>query len=128
VSSLLADPPHPIAAILRLLISTLFMPALVVLAWWKALQFDPYTMSFFTKTYIEPTPDMPDQFRIFGWIIVGIGALLLAALANGLWRRRVVFREIWTAIWMGLLVTAFGGAFFLAANRAEEAIASRGNE
>jgi hypothetical protein len=123
----MADPPHPIAAILRLLISTVFMPALVVLAWWKALQFDPYRTSFFTKTYIEPTLDMPDEFRIAGWVIIGIGALVIAALANGLLRRRVVFREIWTAMWMGLLLAAFGGAFFLAANRAEEAIAAREN-
>ncbi len=123
----MADPPHPIAAILRLLISTVFMPALVVLAWWKALQFDPYRTSFFTKTYIEPTRDMPDEFRIAGWVIIGIGALVIAALANGLLRRRVVFREIWTAMWMGLLLAAFGGAFFLAANQAEEAIAAREN-
>jgi hypothetical protein len=121
----MADPPHPIAAMLRLLISTVFMPALVVLAWWRAEQFDPYTMSFFTKTYIEPTPDMPDEFRIFGWIIIGIGALVLAAMANGLWRKRVVFREIRMAIWMGFLIAAFGGSFFLAANRSESAIAAK---
>jgi hypothetical protein len=120
--------PHPITRASGVLISLVFMPVLVVLAWWKAVQFDPYTMSFFTKTYIEPTPSMPDEFRLFGGIVIGIGALMLAACANGLWRRRVIFREIWMVMWMGLLFIAFGGAFFVAADQAAEAISMPENK
>jgi hypothetical protein len=124
----MSNPTHPIAALSRILIATVCMPALVVLAWWKAADFDPYAMSFFTKTYIAPTPSMPGEMRIFARIVIGSGIFLLAALANGLWRGRVTFREIWMAMWMGLLVMAFGGAFFVAADNAEEAIAAREND
>ncbi len=123
----MAEPSHPIAQTARLLIAIVFMPALVILAWSKAAQFDPYTMSFFTKTYIAPTADMPFQFRMAGLVFVGVGALLLALSAYGLWRGRVVFREIWMMVWMGLMFAAFGGSFFLTADRAEKAISARGN-
>lgn len=121
----MSDPRHPIAGGLRVLIALGLMPVLVLLAWWKAGQFDPYTMSFFTKIYIEPTPGMPGELRTAAWIVMGIGALMLAALANGLIQRRTAFREIWMATWMGLLIIAFGGAFLVAAERAEMAIAAR---
>ena len=123
----MAEPAHPIATAARTLIAAVFMPTLVVVAWWKASRFDPYTMAFFTKTYIEPTADMPGEFRIFGAVVIGIGALVIAALVNGLVRGRVVLREIWMAMLMGVMIMAFGGAFFLAADRAADAIAAREN-
>lgn len=116
---------RPVVRAARALVGYVFMPVLVGLAWWKALDFDPYSTSFFTKIYIEPTPGMPDEMRIGGWVFIGIGAVLLAALLNGLWRRRVMLRNVWQVGWMGLLLMAFGGSFFLAADRAEVAIALR---
>lgn len=118
----MAEPAHPIVAVRRVLMAGVFMPVLVGLAWWKAVQFDPYTTSFFTKTYVAPSPAMPDEFRLFGGVVIVIGALVILAFANGLWRRRVVFREIWLEMLWALQVIAFGGAFFVAADRAEQLI------
>ena len=59
---------HPVKRIAGIVFALVLMPLLVVIGWNKAVQFDPYAMSFFTKTYVEPTPDMPEQIRIAGWV------------------------------------------------------------
>ena len=119
------EPEHPAAVIRRILFAGVFMPVLVGVAWWKAADFDPYTSSFFTKTYIEPTLGMPGELRMAGWVFIGVGVLLFAITLYGLLRIRVVLREVAVVIWVAVLFMAFGGAFFVAADSAQEAITAR---
>jgi len=95
------------------------LPLLVYLAWHNAYQFDPYTDSFFTKQYVEPTPGMPGEIRIMGWLFVGIGVLLALASLNAFIKKRVQFRDFAIGLWASVLVAAFAGAFFVAADTAE---------
>jgi hypothetical protein len=99
------------------------LPTLVALAWWKAPQFDPLATSFFTRSYIEATTEMPGEMRIVGWVFIGIGGLLGWVALQGV--RRAVHTRGETAILalLALEVAAFGGAFFVAADSAQERIA-----
>jgi hypothetical protein len=108
----------------RVIVSIIGLGVLAALAWWKALQFDPYTMSFFTKTYFVPTPDMPGDMRLFAWVIFGIAALLGWSTLQGISKK--VHSRMETALMFVLTfeIAAFGGAFFVAANMAESAIAA----
>ncbi len=116
------DGNHPATKLSGLVFAFFMMPFLVVIAWLKAPEFDPYTTSFFTKTYIEPTLDMPGELRIAGWVFIGIGALLMFAAVNGLVKARVRFREIWVVLWVSISIALFGGAFFVAADSAQSRI------
>jgi len=98
------------------------MPVLIGIAWWHAPKFDPYTMSFFTKTYVEPTPEMPRDFRIFGGIVVGLGAMLGWATLQGIRKKVHSLRDTMLVGLMALEITVFGGAFFVAADAAQTQI------
>ncbi len=116
------DANHPATKASGLVFAYFMMPFLVGIAWWKAGEFDPYTTSFFTKTYVEPSASMPDELRIVGCVLIAIGALLIVSCASGLAKARVTFREIWIVIWIGICVAAFGSAFFVAADSAQDRI------
>jgi hypothetical protein len=49
-------PNHPLRASLRRVIALILVPALAVLSWVEAGAFDRYSMSYFTKTHVAPTP------------------------------------------------------------------------
>jgi hypothetical protein len=116
------DPDSPLTAVRQIFFGFIVMPTFVVLAWYKAPQFDPYTMSFFTKTFIEPTLDMPGEIRIIGWVMIGIGAWLVYAGGKSIIKRIGSLRERLLVLWIGCLIAAFGGAFFVAANAAQDRI------
>lgn len=116
------DGNHPATKASGLLFALFIMPCLVVIAWMKAPGFDPYSMSFFTKTYVEPSPEMPGELRIAGLVFIGIGSLLLLAGINGLAKARVRLREIWMVLWIGFCIVLFGSAFFVAADSAKDRI------
>ena len=120
---------HPIVRVFGVFFAFIGLPLLVFLAWQKAPIFDPFSQSFFTKVYVEPTPGMPGEIRIGGWIFVAMGALLalepvvVAILGKMKWKHALLM------IWLGALVAAFGGAFFVAADSAELRIKEEwGNE
>ncbi len=108
---------------MQILIAFVFLPALVWAAWSKAWIFDPYTMSFFTKFYVAPTPEMPGELRIVGWIMIAIALLPGYAGIKGLAKRIGKLRENLLLLWVGCLIAAFGGAFFIAADVAQVRIA-----
>ncbi|MEO1206357.1 MAG: hypothetical protein AAFV45_08490 [Pseudomonadota bacterium] len=99
------------------------MPAMVGSAWLKAEKFDPYATSFFTKTYVEPTADMPDEMRLAGWVFIGIAAWLSYVGIKGTVKRIGKLRECLVLVWVACLIAAFGGAFFVAADAAQLRIA-----
>lgn len=116
---------HPVVKFRRIFWALIAMPTLVGLAWWKAVSFNPYTTSFFTKTYIAPTPQFPWEMRVAGWVFVAIGALLLITFAYGMTKKRLRLRECWSELSFSILLVVFGGAFFVAANSAQAHIEHR---
>lgn len=100
----------------------LIVGTLAALAWWKAPQFDPYAMSFFTKQYIAPYPEMPRELRIGGAVFAAIGGVVMLAGFKTIWRRQLKWREAGVGIFGAFLVILFGAAFFVAANSAERHI------
>ncbi|RGP40289.1 hypothetical protein BPTFM16_00571 [Altererythrobacter insulae] len=116
---------HPVVRAFGIFFVCIGLPSLIAIAWWKAVTFDPYTQSFFTKQWVEPTPDMPGQMRIAGWVFIGLGALLAIepAVIVALEKRKL--KQAFLMVWIGGLVSAFGGAFFLAANSAQAKIDER---
>ncbi|MCP1337814.1 hypothetical protein [Futiania mangrovi] len=109
----------PLTTAMQLAIGFVFLPSLVWSAWSKAWQFDPYTMSYFTKTYVVPTPEMPDELRIAGLVMFLIAALPGYAGIKGIVKRIGKLRENLLLLWVGCLIAAFGGAFFVAAETAQ---------
>ena len=101
------------------LIGLLMVGTMAAIAWWKALQFDPYTMSFFTKKYIAPSASMPNELRLAGAVIIGLGALVGWLTVRAVAKSRVAARDAWVAGAGAALVTAIGGAFFVAAHSAQ---------
>ena len=116
---------NALAQALRLFFAFFLFPAVVAAAWVKAVRFDPYAMSFFTREYIAPTPEMPGEIRLFGWIVIGIGAVLALAACRAGAKGLVPWRDAGLTLWVCALVAALGGAFHLAADRAAEAIAQQ---
>lgn len=116
---------HPAAAIRRVLLACVLMPLLVAVAWWKALHFDPFTTSFFTRTYVAPSAETSSALRVFGAVVIAVGLLVAASLAVGLYRKRVVFREVRLALFLAWQVLAFGAAFFAAAERVDDVLLAR---
>lgn len=116
------QPSHPVKRTAGIVFALVLMPLLVILAWNKAGQFDPYTMSFFTKTYVEPTPDMPEQMRIGGWVMIGLGALVGYAAINAMLKGVGTVGERLMTLWAAALVALFGASFFVAADAAKERI------
>lgn len=110
---------HPIVKYRRLFWALVLMPTLAAVAWWKAASYNPYTTSFFTKIYIAPSPELPGEMRLAGWVIVTVGALLLVIFMWGLAKKRLRASEGWAEILFALLLVAFGGAFFVAAQSAQ---------
>lgn len=104
---------------MQILICLVFMPALVWAAWSKAWQFDPYTMSFFTKIYVAPTPEMPGELRIAGWVMIVIAALPGYPGIIGIVKRIGKLRHSLMLLWLACLIAAFGGSFFIAADAAQ---------
>lgn len=113
---------HPLTRAMQWLLVLFFFPGLAFVSWQKAWQFDPYTMSFFTKTYVEPSPEMPGELRIVGWIMIGIGLLVAYAGVKGMVRRIGAWIDSLMLLWIGVMVGLFGGSFFIAANAAQERI------
>ncbi|WP_324809281.1 hypothetical protein SH584_05780 [Sphingomonas sp. LY29] len=66
---------------------------LAAVAWWKAPQFDPKTMGFFTKNYVAPYPEMPRDFRLAGAAFAAIGGLIMLAGFKSVWRRQLTWRS-----------------------------------
>ncbi len=113
---------HPIALAWGLFFGFIGLPVLVALAWWKAPQFDPYSQIFFTRFYVEPTPEMPGEMRIMGWVFAGLGGLLIFEPIVVALFGRLKWRQVALMIWLGGWIAAFGGAFFVAADTAETRI------
>lgn len=116
------DGNHPATKFFGLAFAFIMMPMLVVIAWINAVEFDPYSTSFFTKVYVEPTHEMPVEMRIAGGVFITIGLLLAGLAISGLAKARVSFREIGVVLWASICIAMLGGAFFVAANSAEERI------
>lgn len=110
---------------MQILIAFVFLPALTWAAWNKAWQFDPYTMSFFTKTYVAPYPEMPGELRIAGWVVIALAALPGYAGLKGVVKRIGRRRDSMLLVWVGCLIAGFGSAFFVAADSAQARIAER---
>ncbi|MBN8501452.1 MAG: hypothetical protein J0M19_09915 [Sphingomonadales bacterium] len=115
----ISDPDNAVAKVRQIAFVGVMMPVLVALAWWQAPQFDPYTMSFFSKNYVTPTPEMPRDLRIFGGVMIGIAALLGCATVQGIRKKVHDLRGTVLLTLMGIEIAAFGGAFFVAADAAQ---------
>ncbi len=113
----------PLTTVMQIVFAFVVMPVLLGSAWLKAWQFDPYTMSFFTKTYVVPTLDMPGEMRIAGWVMIGIAALLGYVGVKGIAKRIGKVRDCLLLLWVACLIAGFGGAFFIAADAAQVRIA-----
>ncbi len=111
-------PNNRFNAVSQIVFAFFVLPALVVTAWWKAWQFDPYTMRFFSKTYVAPTPEMPEEMRFVGWVLVVIGGIVGYAGVRGIVKRIGKLHMSVLVLWVGCLVAGFGGAFFVAADAA----------
>lgn len=109
----------PLATVMQIIFAFVVMPFMVWAAWSKAWQFDPYTMSFFTKTYVVPTPEMPDELRIAGCVMIAIAALPGYAGFKGIVKCIGKLRDSLLLLWVGCLIAAFGGSFFIAADAAQ---------
>lgn len=109
----------PLTTVMQILIAFVFLPLLVWAGWSKAWQFDPYTMSFFTKTYVAPYPGMPGELRIAGCVMIAIAALPGYAGLKGIVKRIGKFRDSLLLLWVGCLIAGFGGSFFIAADTAQ---------
>lgn len=101
------------------------LPGLAILGWINAANFNPYTDSFFTKTYIAPYPEMPFELRAAGWVFIAIGLIISTLALRARWLSRVTTTGALKAIWFALWVGAFGGAFHFAAVHAQEAMDER---
>lgn len=117
------NPDSPILMFRKMFFVGIVLPTTIAFAWWKAPQFDPFTTRFFTRSYIEPTAEMPGDLRVLGWVLISLGGLLGWVTLQGV--RRAVHTRGETAILalLALEVAVFGGAFFVAADSAEERIA-----
>ncbi|MEL7189319.1 MAG: hypothetical protein AAGK17_07185 [Pseudomonadota bacterium] len=115
----MAPTSHPITSAFGILFAVVGLPLLVFLAWQKAAAFDPFSQSFFTKEYIEPTADMPREIRIGGWVFIAIGVLLALEPAIAAVRGKLKAKHALLMLWLGALVATFGGAFFAAADSAQ---------
>ncbi|MEN3972910.1 hypothetical protein WJS89_09550 [Sphingomicrobium sp. XHP0235] len=104
--------------VMRFLFAVALM-ILVILAWRKALGFDPYSDAFLTKTYVEPSPEMPSDMRIVGWVFVAVAALLFIDPVVAFVRKRIGWRHLALMVYLASVMMAFGGATFVAAERAE---------
>lgn len=102
-----------------------FMPVLIFSAWQKAGNFDPYAEMFFTKTYVEPTLDMPGEMRIAAWVLIGIGALVAFVGLSGFRKPDLSRMMALLILLLGAEVMAFGTAFHIGAGSAEQKIAER---
>lgn len=109
----------PLTTVMQSVFAFVVMPVMVGSAWLKAEQFDPYATSFFTKTYVEPTADMPDEMRLAGWVFIGIAVWLGYVGIKGIAKRIGKLRECLVLVWVACLIAAFGGAFFVAAGAAQ---------
>lgn len=118
----LRDADHPVTKFMQVAWVAFMLPVLIAMAWWKAPQFDPYTMSFFTKTYVEPTAEIPRGLRIFGGVVVGLGALLGWATLQGIRKKVHSLRDTTLIGLMAIEFAIFGGAFFVAADAAQTRI------
>ena len=103
----------------RELFGLMIVGTLAAIALWKAPQFDPYTMSFFTKQYIAPDPNMPRDLRLGGAVFAAIGGVIMLLGFKTIWRRQLTWREAGIGLLGSALVIIFGSAFFIAANSAE---------
>ena len=115
----------PLTTVMQILFAFGFLPFLVWAAWSKAWLFDPYTMSFFTQTYVAPTPGMPGELRIAGWVMIAIAALPGYAGIKGIAKRIGKLRDSLLLVWVGCLIAGFGGAFFIAAEAAQVRITQK---
>lgn len=113
---------------MQIAIVLIVLPLIVFSGWQKAKDFDPYSDSFFTKTYVEPTDEMPDEMRFVGWIMVGIGGLVAYAGVSGLRKPELSKGMSLLILLLGLEVMAFGGTFFAAARSVEDKIAAHAPE
>ena len=113
---------HPVLRAFGIFFVCIGLPSLVALAWLKAGTFDPYTQSFFSKRWIEPTPDMPGQIRMGGWMFIGLGALLAIEpmVVGALGKLKI--KQVFLMLWIGGLLIAFGAAFFVAAESSQAKI------
>ncbi|WP_197920343.1 hypothetical protein [Aurantiacibacter sediminis] len=116
---------HPFVRGWRIFFAGIGMPILVLAAWYKAWSFDPYSEIFFTRFFVQPTPEMPGEIRIAGWLFLGLGILLAAEPAIAALVRRMNWKQAALMAWLGGLTAAFGGAFFVAADAAESKIEQR---
>ncbi len=109
---------HPLSRIWGVFFGAIGLPVLVAIAWYQAPQFDPYSEIFFSRFYVTPSPQMPGEMRIVGWVFVGLGALLAVEPIIAAFLGRLKWRHVALMIWLGAWVAAFGGAFFVAADSA----------
>lgn len=103
----------------REIFGLLVVGTMAAIAWWKAPQFDPYTMSFFTKTHIAPSADMPNELRMAGAVIIALGLLVAWVTVRAVVKARIAARDGLVAGVGAVLVMAMGGAFFMAAHSAQ---------
>ena len=119
------DAESPLKRLMQVAIVLFFMPALIFSAWQKARDFDPYAEMFFTKTYVEPTLDMPGEMRIAAWVLIAIGALVAFAGLSGFRKPDLSRTMSFLVLLLGAEVMAFGATFFIGAASAEQKIAAR---
>lgn len=110
---------RPLHTAMQIAIGFVFLPVLVWAAWSKAWQFDPYTMSYFTKTYVAPSPEMPGELRMAGWVMIALAALTGYASIKAIVKRIGKLWESLLLLWVACLIAAFGSAFFIAADSAQ---------
>lgn len=119
------DRETPFAYAWKAVVAFFFVPALVLAAYWRANQFDPYTVTFFTKQIVEQTATLPDDIRLGGWICLGIGGVLALIAVDAVRAGRLVWRDVLMTVWLGVMIAVLSGAFFLAADRAQDRIAQQ---
>lgn len=121
------DPDHPATKFSQLLFAFGFLPILAIVLWFKVSKPGPVDPNILmTRNPVDIHAGLGADFRIFGSIFLTLAFLLLLAVLQGAYKKRVPLRQNKLLLWIALWIAISGAAPFEAARNTERAFLERG--